>query len=42
MNWTPKNIEDQSGKAFLITGANTGLGYETALELQRRIAASCL
>lgn len=38
MNWTPKNIKDQSGKTFLITGANTGLGYETALELAKKSA----
>ncbi len=38
MNWTPKNIKDQSGKTFLVTGANTGLGYETALELAKKSA----
>ncbi len=38
MNWTPKQISDQSGKTFLITGANTGLGYETALELAKKSA----
>ncbi len=36
MNWTPKIIKDQSGKSFLVTGANTGLGYETALELAKK------
>jgi len=38
MNWTPKNIKDQSGKTFLVTGANTGLGYESALELAKKSA----
>ncbi len=38
MNWTPEQIKDQSGKAFLVTGANTGLGYETALELAKKSA----
>lgn len=33
MNWTPDKIETQAGKRFLVTGANTGLGFETALEL---------
>lgn len=38
MNWTPKQIKTQSGKTFLVTGANTGLGYETALELAKKSA----
>lgn len=38
MNWTPEQIKDQSGKTFLITGANTGLGYETAFELAKKSA----
>jgi NAD(P)-dependent dehydrogenase (short-subunit alcohol dehydrogenase family) len=35
MNWTAENITDQAGRVFLITGANSGLGYVTALELAR-------
>ncbi|WP_299290166.1 oxidoreductase [uncultured Mucilaginibacter sp.] len=31
--WTKENIPDQTGKTILITGANTGLGFETALAL---------
>ena len=42
MNWTPKQIKDQSGKTFLITGANTGLGSETALELAKKSATVIL
>lgn len=38
MNWTPERIVGQSGKTFLVTGANTGLGYETALELAKKSA----
>lgn len=38
MNWTPEKIKDQGGKTFLVTGANTGLGFETALELAKKSA----
>jgi NAD(P)-dependent dehydrogenase (short-subunit alcohol dehydrogenase family) len=34
--WTAGDIPDQSGKVAVITGANSGLGYHTALELARR------
>lgn len=33
--WTKENIPDQTGKTILITGANTGLGFETALALYK-------
>jgi NAD(P)-dependent dehydrogenase (short-subunit alcohol dehydrogenase family) len=33
--WTAEQIPDQSGKVVLITGANSGLGYESALALAR-------
>jgi NAD(P)-dependent dehydrogenase (short-subunit alcohol dehydrogenase family) len=31
--WTNANIPDQTGRTAVITGANTGLGYETAAAL---------
>jgi NAD(P)-dependent dehydrogenase (short-subunit alcohol dehydrogenase family) len=31
--WTKSNIPDQTGKTIIVTGANTGIGYETALAL---------
>lgn len=31
--WTTKNITNQSGKTVIVTGGNTGIGYETALAL---------
>jgi NAD(P)-dependent dehydrogenase (short-subunit alcohol dehydrogenase family) len=32
-NWTAADIPDQTGRTAIITGANTGLGYETAVAL---------
>jgi len=34
-NWTSKNIPDLSGKTVIITGANSGIGYESAREFIR-------
>jgi NAD(P)-dependent dehydrogenase (short-subunit alcohol dehydrogenase family) len=31
--WTTDNIPDQTGRTAVVTGANTGLGYETATAL---------
>jgi len=31
--WTTKNIPNQSGKTIIVTGANVGIGFETALAL---------
>ena len=31
--WTKENIPDQTGRTIIVTGANVGLGYETALAL---------
>ena len=43
-NWSADQIPDQTGKVFIITGANIGLGYESALALARknaRIITAC-
>jgi NAD(P)-dependent dehydrogenase (short-subunit alcohol dehydrogenase family) len=36
MHWTTTDIPDQSGRTAVVTGANTGLGYETAAALAAR------
>lgn len=33
--WTAEQIPPQAGKTALVTGANSGIGYQTALELAR-------
>ncbi len=33
--WTAKQIPSQAGKTALVTGANSGIGYQAALELVR-------
>ncbi|MGY0231533.1 oxidoreductase [Longispora urticae] len=35
-NWTASDIPDQTGRTFVVTGANSGLGLETTRELARR------
>ena len=35
MTWSAEDIPDQAGKVAIVTGANSGLGYVTALELAR-------
>src|SRR5215472_1811731 len=34
--WTSDDIPDQSGKTALVTGGNSGLGYDTVLQLARK------
>jgi NAD(P)-dependent dehydrogenase (short-subunit alcohol dehydrogenase family) len=36
MKWTAADVQDQTGRVAIITGANTGIGYETAAVLARR------
>ncbi len=33
--WTSEEIENQTGRVAIVTGANSGIGYEAALELAR-------
>ena len=35
MKWTAADIPDQTGKTAVVTGANSGIGFHTALELAR-------
>jgi NAD(P)-dependent dehydrogenase (short-subunit alcohol dehydrogenase family) len=41
-HWTAENIPDLSGKVALVTGANSGIGYEMALALARKHATVIL
>lgn len=43
-SWTPTDIPDQTGRTALVTGANSGLGFHTSLELARhgaRVLLAC-
>jgi len=36
MSWTAENIPDQTGRTFVVTGANSGLGLATTRQLAKR------
>jgi len=42
LNWTAENIPDLTGKIAIVTGANSGIGYETARALARQEATVIL
>lgn len=41
-DWTADDMPSQAGKLALVTGANSGIGYHTALELARKSASVIL
>ena len=42
MSWTSRSLAEQTGRTFVITGANSGIGLETARELVARGATVVL
>jgi NAD(P)-dependent dehydrogenase (short-subunit alcohol dehydrogenase family) len=36
MTWHPRQLAQQAGRTFVVTGANSGIGFEVARELVRR------
>ncbi len=44
-NWTTNDIPDQAGRTILITGANSGIGYEAAkalVDTEAHVVLACL
>ena len=41
-NWTTANIPDLQGKIIIVTGANSGIGFDTAKEFARKGAQTIL
>jgi NAD(P)-dependent dehydrogenase (short-subunit alcohol dehydrogenase family) len=41
-NWTTDNIPDLTGKVIIVTGANSGIGFEAAKEFARKGAQTIL